>query len=120
MPTYEYECKACGHTFEEWQSITADPIKKCPQCGKKKVERLFGTGGAIIFKGSGFYITDYRSDGYKKAAKAESDSSSSAGKSDSDSGGKSESASAGGAATKKDSDTPKVKPADSKPRKDKK
>ena len=74
MPTYEYECTACGHKFEEWQSIMADPITKCPSCKKKKVKRLLGTGGAIIFKGSGYYQTDYRSESYKKGAKADSDS----------------------------------------------
>ena len=72
MPTYEYKCSACGHTFERFQSITADPIKKCPECGKSKVKRLLGTGAGLIFKGSGFYITDYRSDAYQKAAKGDS------------------------------------------------
>lgn len=76
MPTYDYECSACGHKFEQFQSITADPIKKCPECGKKKVKRLIGTGAGIIFKGSGFYITDYRSESYKSAAKADSEKSS--------------------------------------------
>jgi len=71
MPTYEYKCSACGHTFEQFQSITADPIKKCPKCGKSKVKRLLGTGAGLIFKGSGFYITDYRSDAYQKAAKGD-------------------------------------------------
>lgn len=75
MPTYEYRCTACGHAFEKFHSITADPIKQCPQCGKKKVKRLIGTGAGIIFKGSGFYITDYRSDSYKSAAKSDSASS---------------------------------------------
>jgi putative FmdB family regulatory protein len=80
MPTYDYECDACGHTFEEFQSISADVLVKCPECGKKKLRRLFGTGAAIVFKGSGFYQTDYRSDSYKKGAAADkksSDSSSS-------------------------------------------
>src|SRR4051794_35782772 len=71
MPTYEYKCSACDYTFERFQSITADPIKKCPQCGKSKVKRLLGTGAGLIFKGSGFYITDYRSDAYQKAAKGD-------------------------------------------------
>jgi len=71
MPTYEYKCAACGHAFEEFQSITAKPIRKCPECKKNKVDRLMGTGSAMIFKGSGFYITDYRSEGYKSAAKAD-------------------------------------------------
>jgi len=59
MPTYDYRCKACGHTFDEFQSITDKPLKKCPACGGA-VERLLGTGSGIIFKGSGFYATDYR------------------------------------------------------------
>src|SRR5437868_7979391 len=71
MPTYEYKCFACGHTFERFQSITAEPIKRCPECGKAKVRRLMGTGAGLIFKGSGFYTTDYRSEGYKEKAKAE-------------------------------------------------
>ncbi len=75
MPTYDYVCDACGHKFEEFQSITAPNLKKCPKCGKNKLKRLIGTGSAIIFKGSGFYETDYRSDNYKKGAKAEKDSS---------------------------------------------
>lgn len=77
MPTYEYLCEACQHEFEEFQSITAEPLKKCPSCGKKKLKRLIGTGGAVIFKGSGFYQTDYRSDSYKQAAKSDTSSSSS-------------------------------------------
>lgn len=73
MPTYDYQCAACEHTFEEFQSITAKPLRKCPECGKPRLNRLIGTGAGVIFKGSGFYETDYRSDGYKKAAKAETD-----------------------------------------------
>lgn len=60
MPTYEYECKACGCRFEKSQSIIAEPLKSCPECKKKKVQRLIGSGSGIIFKGSGFYATDYR------------------------------------------------------------
>jgi len=60
MPTYEYECKACGHRFEKMQSITAAAIKKCPACSKNKVVRLIGAGAGLIFKGAGFYATDYR------------------------------------------------------------
>jgi len=61
MPTYEYECTACGGTFEKFQPITAKRIRKCPRCGKRRVRRLIGAGAGIIFKGSGFYQTDYRS-----------------------------------------------------------
>lgn len=71
MPTYDYLCKACGKRMEIFHSMTEPARKKCPQCGKSALERQLGTGGAIIFKGSGFYQTDYRSDGYKKAAEAE-------------------------------------------------
>ncbi len=71
MPTYEYECDACGHLFEEFQSFSDPQLKKCPKCKKSKLRRLFGTGSAILFKGSGFYETDYRSDTYKNAAKAD-------------------------------------------------
>jgi putative FmdB family regulatory protein len=76
MPTYDYVCKACDHTWEEFQSITAKPTQKCPECGKKKAERKIGPGAGLIFRGSGFYITDYRSDGYRKAADADSKSQS--------------------------------------------
>jgi putative FmdB family regulatory protein len=72
MPTYDYVCKACDHKFEESQSIKAKPLKKCPACGKLKLVRLIGTGSAVIFKGSGFYQTDYRSDSYTQGAKSES------------------------------------------------
>jgi putative FmdB family regulatory protein len=71
MPTYDYACDACGHEFELFQSITAAPETKCPKCGKKKLRRLIGPGAALVFKGSGFYQTDYRSESYKKAAAAE-------------------------------------------------
>jgi len=71
MPTYEYKCEACGHAFEKFQSIKASPIRKCPKCGKLKVKKLISKGAGLIFKGSGFYITDYRSEGYKDQAKAE-------------------------------------------------
>lgn len=73
MPTYDYECRACGKAFEFFQSISAPVKTKCPACGKRKLERLLGTGAGFIFKGSGFYITDYRSADYKAKAKAESD-----------------------------------------------
>ena len=82
MPTYEYHCDACGNDFEQFQSITAAPTRKCPKCGKLKVRRLISAGGGMIFKGSGFYITDYRSEGYASAAKA--DTAAPAGESKSD------------------------------------
>jgi putative FmdB family regulatory protein len=71
MPTYDYSCDACQHEFEVFEPITAQPQKKCPKCKKNKLRRLFGAGAGLIFKGSGFYQTDYRSDSYKKAAEAE-------------------------------------------------
>lgn len=73
MPTYEYECTKCGSVFERFQKISEPPVKRCPQC-RGKVVRKLGTGAGIIFKGSGFYATDYRSESYKKAAKAETSS----------------------------------------------
>ncbi len=76
MPTYDYQCGACDHEFELFQSITAGVKRKCPECGRLKLRRLIGSGGAIVFKGSGFYQTDYRSASYEKAAKAEKKSSS--------------------------------------------
>lgn len=83
MPTYEYSCEKCGHQFEIFQSMKDKPLKVCPkeQCklkkwGKGQVKKLLGTGAGLIFKGSGFYITDYRSEGYKRAAKKESSASS--------------------------------------------
>ncbi|MHC5035757.1 MAG: FmdB family zinc ribbon protein [Planctomycetota bacterium] len=71
MPTYDYECRKCGHQFEEFQNITAKPLKKCPICKKLSLERLIGAGAGVIFRGSGFYVTDYRSKEYKEKAKAE-------------------------------------------------
>ncbi|MBW3539566.1 MAG: zinc ribbon domain-containing protein [Planctomycetes bacterium] len=91
MPTYDYQCKSCDHRWELFQSITAKAVRKCPECGKLKAQRIIGPGAGIIFKGSGFYQTDYRSDSYKKAAEADrkaqepakSDSSGSSDKADS-------------------------------------
>src|ERR1700730_4370732 len=71
MPTYDYECDGCGHKFEEFQSMMDKVLKKCPACKKPKLRRLLGTGAAIIFKGSGFYQTDYRSESYKSGARAD-------------------------------------------------
>jgi putative FmdB family regulatory protein len=114
MPTYDYECSACGHTLDVFQGINDPHVKKCPQCGKSKLQRQFGTGAAIVFKGSGFYQTDYRSDSYKKAAKADSQKSdggsSESGKSE---GGKT----ASGKSESKKTETPSSgpKPSESKP-----
>jgi putative FmdB family regulatory protein len=68
MPTYDYHCEACGHQLEMFQSISESPKRKCPRCGRSKLKRRIGAGAGIIFKGSGFYQTDYRSDSYKQAA----------------------------------------------------
>ncbi|MCL2349820.1 MAG: zinc ribbon domain-containing protein [Planctomycetaceae bacterium] len=70
MPTYDYRCDCCGYEFEEFQYIKEEPLKKCPQCKKMKLRRLIGSGAAIVFKGSGFYQTDYRSESYKKGESA--------------------------------------------------
>lgn len=94
MPTYEYRCKTCEHAWEEFQSIKSEPSRKCPECGKLKAERIISAGGGILFKGSGFYETDYRSESYKKGAKAEKKAQEGA-KSDSKSDSKSESKSSG-------------------------
>ncbi|MFN4243451.1 MAG: FmdB family zinc ribbon protein [Tepidisphaerales bacterium] len=99
MPTYDYLCNACDHRFELFQSITARPVKKCPACGKNKATRLIGTGAGMIFKGSGFYITDYRSESYKAAAQADGGNGSAA------SGGSNGSSSAG-SATSSNGSTP--------------
>lgn len=71
MPTYDYVCTKCDHQWELFQSITAKPVRKCPECGRRTAKRVIGPGAGIIFKGSGFYQTDYRSDAYRKAADAE-------------------------------------------------
>lgn len=90
MPTYDYKCEACNHQWEELQSIKANPTRKCPECGKLKAKRQIGGGAGLIFKGSGFYLTDYRSDSYKKAAEADSKAASAS--NGSESASKSESA----------------------------
>ena len=78
MPTYEYRCTACATEFEKFQRMSDEPVAECPECGASAERRLSG-GAGLLFKGSGFYITDYRSDSYKKAAKSESGSDSSSG-----------------------------------------
>jgi putative FmdB family regulatory protein len=72
MPTYEYACSKCGHHFEQFQSMRDEPLRKCPKCHKAALKRLIGGGAGLIFKGSGFYITDYKNKGMAKAASAES------------------------------------------------
>ena len=101
MPTYDYQCKSCGHKWELFQSITAQPEKKCPECGKKQAERVIGPGAGIIFRGSGFYQTDYRSEKYKKAAEADRKSQ--------ESGSKSESNGSGGTKSETKSESKKAK-----------
>lgn len=89
MPTYEYRCPSCGNEFEKFQRMSDEPVAECPNCGAQSERRLSG-GAGLLFKGSGFYITDYRSDSYKKAASSEqgggSSSSSSSESKPSDSG----------------------------------
>ncbi|GAB4318830.1 MAG: hypothetical protein Kow0074_08260 [Candidatus Zixiibacteriota bacterium] len=83
MPTYDYKCGACGHQFEAFQSIKDDPLTKCPKCGNYSVKRLISPGGGLLFKGSGYYITDYRSSSYQQAAKKDTPTSTTTPKSDS-------------------------------------
>jgi putative FmdB family regulatory protein len=90
MPTYPYRCKACGYEFEEFQSITEDPLESCPRCGSELV-RIISGGGGFLFKGSGFYITDYRKESYKKAAAKDKPSSTESGSSTGKSASKSSS-----------------------------
>src|SRR5262245_40445476 len=112
MPTYEYACDACKYESEEFQSITAAPLKKCPKCGKPRLKRLIGTGGGVIFKGSGFYQTDYRSESYKKAAEAEKPKTDSDTKKSTDSAKPAETKTESAAATK-DSKSTESNPAGS-------
>ena len=94
MPTYDYVCDGCGHSFELFQSIKENAKRKCPKCKKSKLRRLFGAGAAIVFKGSGFYKTDYRSEAYKKGASADAPKTES--KSSEKSSGDSKGSSSGG------------------------
>lgn len=71
MPTYDYRCAACGHVLEAFQSIREPALKKCPKCRKLRLERQIGSGAGILFKGGGFYQTDYRSESYKKSESTE-------------------------------------------------
>jgi putative FmdB family regulatory protein len=112
MPTYDYVCDSCDHKFELFQSITEPVKKKCPECKKPKLRRLFGTGAAVMFKGSGFYITDYRSENYKKRASEEKPVASN-GSTESKSGGEAKSQSTSDAKPSSDS-SPKPKSKTSK------
>jgi putative FmdB family regulatory protein len=76
MPTYEYLCDECDHRFELFQSITSRPVRKCPSCGKLRVRRLISAGAGFLFRGDGFYLTDYRSEDYKRRARADSQAAS--------------------------------------------
>jgi putative FmdB family regulatory protein len=100
MPTYQYQCSACKHAFEELQSMKDDALTKCPKCKKKKLNRLLGTGAGLLFKGSGFFITDYRSDSYKSAAKADAPPSSKSEGGGSKTGGDSSGSKSGGSTGK--------------------
>jgi len=106
MPTYDYVCDACGHAFEEFQYIKEEPLRKCPECKKMKLRRLIGAGAAIVFKGSGFYQTDYRSDSYKKGeSSAKSSTSSSTDSTSSSSGSDKKSEAKSSASEKASTDT---------------
>ena len=82
MPTYDYRCKSCEHEFELFQSMSERVKRKCPECGKLALERLIGPGAGLIFKGSGYYLTDYRSKSYEEGAKAEKEAAKSSKTSD--------------------------------------
>jgi putative FmdB family regulatory protein len=97
MPTYEYHCDACEHNFDEFQSMSEEPLKKCPECGRKKLRRVYGAGAAILFKGSGFYQTDYRSESYKSAAKKDQEASKPSGGTDGKNGSAGKSSESGAA-----------------------
>jgi len=97
VPTYDYECSACGHRYELFQSITASPVKRCPVCERPTAKRLIGCGAGVIFRGSGFYCTDYRSDGYKSKASAEKEGANGTSKSNGDGAAKTKRDGASGA-----------------------
>lgn len=113
MPTYDYECAACGRTVEIFHSMTEEPKRKCPECGKLKLKRLLGAGGGFLFKGDGFYITDYRSSDYKAKAKADSEAASSSTSSSKSADSGSSSKSADGGSSSKSADSGAAKKPDS-------
>lgn len=92
MPTYEYECLACKATFERFQSMSETPVQSCPECGKRRARRKIGGGAGLLFKGSGFYITDYRGSDYAAKAKSDGDAAKPAGETKSSESGKKASA----------------------------
>jgi putative FmdB family regulatory protein len=106
MPTYDYICDDCGHEFEIYESITVEPRKDCPECSRMTLRRKIGPGAAILFKGSGFYQTDYRSDSYRKAAKADKPADGAAKSSTDSPSPTSTSSGDGGGATSKPASTP--------------
>lgn len=108
MPTYEYECAACGHSFDEFQQISDKHLRTCPKCGKRKLQRLIGAGAAVIFKGSGFYQTDYRSDSYKSEAKKDAPASDAPASDKAAAGADKSDSTPGKAEGKKGADTPKA------------
>ena len=112
MPTYDYVCAACGHALEVFQSMSEAPKKKCPACGRSKLERRIGAGAGFLFKGSGFYLTDYRSKSYTEGAKQDRGAAES--KPAGSASGGAQPAEAQPAATSK----PASKPAPKKPKKD--
>ena len=100
MPTYDYRCESCGHEFEHFQSMKSPVLRKCPECGTLKLRRLIGTGGGLIFKGSGFYITDYRSDSYQKDQSSDSKESSGSSSDQGDKGSSGDTKKSGGSGSK--------------------
>lgn len=121
MPTYDYVCDACGHAFEEWQSFTAEKLTKCPSCKKNKLTRLFGSGAAIVFKGSGFYDTDYRQADAKKKEDAKKPAATEGGESKGETKAETKTESTSESKTEAKTDSPKTesKP-EAKPKSDKK